>query len=153
MTTFHDLLVRFSLFVVAAIVGLTVVLSGLIGNIFLGFIVGWLIIAAYLFVLKTFKDTKRISVALKEELAKLNYTILEERPLTIREQYENYELDLGFNYLDGISTNSWLYKAKMLRHLKVVNEKDHYFELIVTVVQTWRDKIIYKINSTTRIRD
>ena len=41
----------------------------------------------------------------------------------------------------------------MLRRFVVKNEKDQYFELIITIVQTWRDKFIFKINGITRLPD
>ena len=99
------------------------------------------------------KDDVRSDEFIRNELAAMNYSIISERPLTIKEQWESYELDFGYNYLSGINTNSIRYKNKMLRHFEVKNEKEHTFELIITIVQTWGDKIIYKINSTTRIRN
>jgi hypothetical protein len=150
MTTWKDLFIRFLLFIGVAIVSLIFIASN---NFAVMVPVALLMIFSYQLILKKLKDKKRISSLIKNDLAAMNYTIISERPLTIKEQYENYEWDLGFNYLEGISTSSWLYKAKMLRHFVVRNEKEHEFELIITIVQTWRNKFIFKINSTSRLRD
>lgn len=154
MTTYRDLFIRFLLFIACWSSGLFLMgLDGIQKTIPLSFPAIILPIFGYFILLKILKDKKRSGTLLENDLANLGYSIISERPLTIKEQYENYEMDFGFNYLEGINTNSLLYKAKMLRHFLVKNENNYEFELIITVVQTWRDKIIYKIISTKRVRD
>jgi len=99
------------------------------------------------------RNNKTVIEILKPDFASQNYTIISERPLTFKESYNNYELDFGLNYLSGTTTNSLLYRSKMVRYVVVKNEKDHYFELIVSIVHTWRNKYLYRILSKSRIRD
>jgi hypothetical protein len=109
-------------------------------------------VALYLVFHKKSKDQKRAGDYIKQDLAAMNYTILEERPLTIREQYENFEFDFG-PFINGISVERLRYKNKMMRHFVVRNENGYDFELIITIIQTWRDKIKFRIESTSRIRN
>ncbi len=106
----------------------------------------------YLIIYKKLRNRKRISEYIKPGLAAMNYTILSERPLTLKEQYENYELDFG-PFINGVSINVLMYKSQMKRHFVVKNEKDHDFELIISIIQTWRDKFKFRIESTSRIRN
>jgi len=154
MTTLVDLYKRFLLFIP------TVIICFILFNIDffpygipLGFISAMIPFIAYFIILQKFKDKKQATRFLKSDLARLNYTILSERPLTGRELYENFESAIGYSYLNDSNTNGWLYKNKMLRRFVVKNEKDQYFELIITIVQTWRDKFIFKINGITRLPD
>ena len=43
------------------------------------------------------------------------------------------------------------YKNYTKRYFKVINENGYEFELIVTVIQTWKDKFKYRIEDTIRI--
>ncbi len=109
-------------------------------------------IAVYIFFYKKLKNKKRVSLLLEKDFAAMNYTILAERPLSFKEQYENFEFDFGPT-INGFSINGIRYKNRMKRHFTVRNENGYDFELIISIIQTWRNKFKYNIDSTSRIRN
>jgi len=152
MTTWRDIFIRFLLF--AALYELLVNLyriSFLRSNILLNSLVSIILVASYLLIIKNLKDKKRVSELIKQDLAALNYTILSERPLTLREQYENFDMKVSI-FFNGMSLDPLRYKNRMKRFFVVRNEKVHDFELIITIIQTWRNKFSFRIESTSRIR-
>ncbi len=110
-------------------------------------------IAFYFMIHKKNQDKIRVGDFLKKDFTTMNYTISSERPLTFKEKFENFELGGPFIAVNGIPINAIRYKNQMKRHFVVRNEKNHDFELIVEVVQTWRNRILYNISSTSRIRN
>jgi len=97
------------------------------------------------------KRKKRVSEFLQQSFASENYTILAERPLTFSESFENLPIEVGI--YSNIPIGALRYKSRLKRHFIVRNEKNHDFELIVSVVQTWGDDFKYHIDSKSRIRD
>ncbi len=153
MITWKDIFLR-ALLAIGACIILSVIfgISFVQSNVLIWFLIIITIGAFYTITRKKVKDKSRISDLIKPDLAALNYTILSERPLTIKEEYENYELDFG-PFVNGLSINRFRYKNQMKRLFVVRNEKGHDFELIITIIQTWRNKIRYRIESTSRIRN
>lgn len=153
MTSYKDLLFRLLL-----LMGAYFLTSYLTDNNFLSANTPWTLpvffipFVLYLVIRKRLRGKIVTSDALEHEFNSLNYQVLLERPLTLKEQYENFEFEFGL-FINGISLGRLQYKARMQRYFKVRNEKDHDFELIVTITQTWRDKIKYRIESTSRIRN
>jgi len=153
MTTWKDIFIRLILFIGLYVVAHFLLNISFIGNnIFLLLPTVITLMIAYSLIIKKLKDKKRSEEFLKADFAAINYTILSERPLTFKEQYENYEANFG-PFLNGVSVDVLRYKNQMKRHFVVRNEKEHDFELIVTIIQTWRNKLRYKIDSKSRIRN
>jgi hypothetical protein len=113
------------------------------------------LVSSYFLFRREFESSKKTSELLVKNFAEMNYAILSERPLTFKEKYESndaFQLSLG-SYIGGVHIDKFRYKNKIKRHFIVRNEKNHDFELIVTIIQTWGDKIKYSIDSKSRIRD
>lgn len=144
------LLLPFTILAVVIILGET---DSFEGNLLYTILLLLIPITVCVGILFSLKNDKTVIEILKNDFARQNYTIITERPLTLKETYENYELNFGFNYLSGTTTNSLLYRSKMVRYIVVKNEKDHYFELIVSIVHTWFNKYEYRILSKSRIRE
>ena len=153
MITWKDILINLLLFL-----SLFLVISGLIdskivqGNMLLGLPCIIIPAAFYYFVHERIKGRKRVGELLRQSFTSENYVILAERPLTFRERLENVEFDFG-PFINGVSINTIKYKSRMKRHFLVRNEKGHDFELIVSIIQTWTDKIKYSVDSKSRIRN
>jgi len=153
MTTNKDILIRFLLLVALYELVYNIdQISFLQINIVLPILIVLIAVISYFFTLKSLKDKKRVSELIKQDLVEMNYTILSERPLTLKEQYENFEFDFG-PFINGMSVNVLRYKSEIKRHFVVRNEKDHDFELIITIIQTWRNKFKFRIESSSRIRN
>jgi hypothetical protein len=86
---------------------------------------------------------------IKPDLIAMNYTILSDRPLTAREKYENFEFEPDMFRSTILKEYIWQIKRLFI----VRNEKGHDFEIVTTIVQTWRGKIRYRIDNTSRIRN
>jgi hypothetical protein len=153
MTTWKDIFIRLILFVGLYILANFLFNISFIGvNIFLSLPIVIILIITYCLIIKNLKDKKRLEEFLKADFAAINYTILLERPLTFKEQYENFEANFG-PFINGVSIDVLRYKNQMKRHFVVRNEKEHDFELIVTIIQTWRNKLRYRIDNKSRIRN
>jgi hypothetical protein len=150
MTTWKEIIIQVLLLISFYIISTNFIPD----NLLFAFVFNAILVLAYVLILKKMKDAKRASEIFSTCFAEMNYTILSERPLTFKEQYANFEFNFGPSIrINGIYLNNLKYKNKMKRLFIVRNEKEHDFELIVTIMQTWRDKIKYSIDSTSRIRD
>lgn len=153
MTSISDRLIYFSLFFSIFLFELLNSTSFIFENnsvyptilIFILFIV-------VIYFYKKLKDKKRVGEFLKKDLTDLGYEIIAERPPTFKDRYENYEIKFG-PYINGIPLDNFRYKAQFKRHFFVKTEKGNYFELIISIIQTWRNKIKFRIDDTTRIRN
>jgi len=97
-------------------------------NWFLALVFNAVLVIAYVLILKKMRDAKRAGEFLSASFAAMNYNILSERPLTLKEQYENFEFNFEPSFrINGIYLNNLRYKNKMKRHFIVRNEKEHEF--------------------------
>ena len=153
MTTWKDVFINILIFGGWYLSILLIGRAGLINNDFVLAVVAvfscWVI---YFTIYKKLQNRRRTGIFLEKDFAALNYRIVYERPLTFKEQYENFEFDFG-PFIDGILIRRLRCKSGIKRHFVVRNENDYDFELIVTITQTWTEKLRYRIDSTSRIRN
>ena len=154
MTTYKDIFIKLLLFILFyKLTYYTGEIAFLQNNALIQILLVVIIFSIYLVVLKKLNDRKRVSEYLKQSLTDAkNYIIISERPLTLKEQYQNFEFEFGAT-INGISLDFLRFKSRMKRHFVVRNEKEHDFELVVEIIQTWGDKIKYDIKHTSRIRN
>lgn len=107
----------------------------------------------YIVVKKEVKDASPVTPLLKDEMVKLDFTIIEERPLTLWETYQYHEPGYGPVFINRIPLKRLQYKTTKLRHLVVKDEKGYFFELFIRMYKTWDNKVICEVLRKIRIRD
>jgi hypothetical protein len=113
----------------------------------------FLFIGVFFYIIKKgVKDSEPLTDKLAAALAKENYTIISERPMTLWEDYQYHDPQNG-GFIYRRSFDRLQYKSIKLRHFVVKNEKEHYFELFVRIFKTWDNEMTYEIVRKVRIRD
>jgi hypothetical protein len=112
-----------------------------------------LVAIAYIVIKKDIKDSNPVTPLLKDEMSRLGYTVIKERPLTLWETYQYHEPGYGPIFINRIPLDRLQYKTTKLRHMVVKNEKDHYFELFIRMFKTWDNLVTCEVLRKIRIMD
>jgi hypothetical protein len=127
MTTWKDIFSNLLMFAVVYILSMLLVSIKFINdNFFTSFPLLITPLVVYCIIYIKLKNKKRSGSYLKHDFALMNYTIISERPLTIKEQHENFEFEFG-PFINGVSVNVFLYKTRMKTHFVIKNENGYDF--------------------------